>query len=266
MDGPAIAPGGQIGSVEHFVESQAVRDAEVTQQFVGRALEDHVTLIDDRDPVELVQLTEIMNDADEALMMRLREITQQRQDLVLGLRIQARGDLVADHAGRVEGEFQPEGETTELAARKSRDPLIAVRRHAGHAKHGLEATGPLGGVGHRQFKCVFKGFRDRQLRLSGGKLWGETDLPDEVLGAGDALAREAGFPGRRQDTQDGLHQGRLAATGRPDDGIEPAGQEAGVGAVEDDGAVGARPHGEVLAAQHRLQSCLTPPQRKGLSP
>ncbi len=52
----------------------------------------------------------------------------------------------------------------------------------------------------------------------------------------------------------------------PDDGIEPARQEAGVGTVEDDGAVGARPYGEILAAQHRLQSCLTPPQRKGLSP
>ena len=206
-----------------------------------------------------------MDDADEALVVRLREIAQERQDLVLGLRIQARGDLVADHAGRVEGEFQAKGETTELAAGKRRDALIAMRRHAGDAEHGLEATGPLRSVGYRQFEGVLQGFRDRQLGLGRGELRSETDLADEVFRTGDRLTGEARHSGRRQDAQDGLHQGRLTAARRPDDGVETSRKEAGVGAVEDDGAVGARPYGEILAAQHRLQSCLPPAHRKGLS-
>ena len=45
----------------------------------GRALENHVTLIDDRDPIELVELAEIMDDADEALVARLREVAQERR-------------------------------------------------------------------------------------------------------------------------------------------------------------------------------------------
>jgi hypothetical protein len=112
--------------------------------------------------------------------------------------------------------------------------------------------GTLGGVRHGEFEGVSQGLGDGQLGLSRGELRGETDLADEVFGTGDALTGETGFTGRRQDAQDGLHQGRLAATRRPDDGIEAAGKEAGVGAVEDDGAVVTRLHGEILAAQHRL--------------
>ena len=118
MDSPSVTPGSQVGGVEHFVESQAVGDAEITQQLGGGTLKDHVALIDDRDPVELIQFSEVMDDADEALMMRLREITQEREDLVLRLRVEARGHLVADHAGRIKREFQTKGKATELAARK----------------------------------------------------------------------------------------------------------------------------------------------------
>ena len=112
--------------------------------------------------------------------------------------------------------------------------------------------GALGGIRHGELEGISQGLSDSQLGLRRGELRGETDLADEVFGTGDALAGETGFAGRRQDAQDGLHQGRLTATRRPDDGIEAAGKEAGVGAVEDDGAVVTRLHGEILAAQHRL--------------
>jgi len=80
----------------------------------------------------------------------------------------------------------------------------------------------------------------------------ETDLADEVFGAGDALPGEAGLAGRRQDAEDRFHQRGLTATRRADDGVQSAGKEAGVGSVEDDGAVITRLHGEILATQHRL--------------
>ena len=114
MNGPAITPGREVRGVEHLIETQAIRDAEIAEQRVRRTLEDHVALVDDRDPVELVELPEIMNDADETLMVRLGEAAQQREDLVLGLRIEARRNLVADHAGRIEGEFQAERKTAQL--------------------------------------------------------------------------------------------------------------------------------------------------------
>jgi hypothetical protein len=127
-----------------------------------------------------------------------------------------------------------------------------VRRHPGDAEDGFEASRTLGGIRHGKLEGVVQGLGDGQLGLSRGELRGETDLTDEVFGTSDPLAGETGFAGRRQDAEDRLHQGRLAATGGPDDGIEAARQEAGVGAVEDDGSVITRLHGEILAAQHRL--------------
>ena len=252
MDSPAVAPRGEVGGVQHLVQTQSVGDAEIAEQFIGGTLENHVALIDDRDPVELVQLTEIMDDADEALVARLGKIAKQRQDLVLGLRVESRRDFVADHAGRIERELQAEGKTAQLAARKRRDAFVAMRGHARDAQDGFKAARTLGGVRHGELEGVLQRFGDGQLRLSGGELRSEADLADQVFGAGDPLAGQTGFAGRRQDAQDGLHQGRLAATRRPDDGVEAARQEAGVGAVEDDGAVITRLHGEILAAQHRL--------------
>ena len=127
-----------------------------------------------------------------------------------------------------------------------------MRSHPGDAEDGLQATGTFGGIRHGELEGILQGFGDGQLRLGRGELRGKTNFADEVLGAGDAIARETGFAGRRQDAEDGLHQGRLSATRRPDNGIEAARQEARIGPVEDDRAVGTRLHGEILAAQHRL--------------
>jgi len=114
----------------------------------------------------------------------------------------------------------------------------------------IQSARPLGGIGNGQLQGVLQGLRDGQLGLRGGELRGEADFADQILGARDGLSGQPGRPRRGQDAEDGLHQGRLAAARGPDDGVQTPGKESGVGAVEDDGAFGARPDGEILAAQH----------------
>ena len=91
-----------------------------------------------------------MDDANEALPARDHELTQEREDLILRLWVEARGDFVTNHAGRIQRQFDAERQPAQLPARQRGDPLLAMRRKAGHAKHGLQAAMAFSGIGDGQ--------------------------------------------------------------------------------------------------------------------
>lgn len=157
---PAFPPSGQVRGVEHLIKTQAIGDTKVSEQLRRGALEDHVTLVDDGDPVELVQFTQVVDNADETLPPGLGQFTQQRQNLVFRLRVQSRRHFVADHANGIERQLEAQRKATELTTGKRGDALVAVRLEAGDLQHAFQPRRAFRGIQHREPQGVIQGFAD----------------------------------------------------------------------------------------------------------
>ena len=78
-------------------------------------LENHVTMVNNRNAVELVQLGQIMDNAKKRLVLFLNQVAKKTEDVILRCWIQAGCHLITDHAGRVIGQLKAQPQPPQLS-------------------------------------------------------------------------------------------------------------------------------------------------------
>ncbi len=237
---------------EAVVERERVGDAEVGEQGGVRALKNDRALIDDGDDVELSELGEVVDDAEHGAVLLGDEATQDGEDLVLAARIEAARHLVAEQAGGLGGELEREAEAAELPAGEFFHQRVGALGQADEPEQGGQAGGDGGVVMSFSIQAQRggEGLADREFAVGDAELRGEGDLAQERLAVGRGRAAQEDFAARRQDAEQALEQGGLAAAGRADEGVEATGGEVGVGGAHQRGGAGAGEDVERTAGEH----------------
>ena len=102
------------------------RDIKVGVHGIEGALKHDHAFVNHRDPIEDIQLGQIMNDANEGLLPLVAQTLQDSKNLVLRAGVETAGDLIANHTLRVANQFEAEPEAAQLPTTQVGYPLINV--------------------------------------------------------------------------------------------------------------------------------------------
>lgn len=222
---PAAAqpePMREVEFVQPVVEGKGGVYFKVRHHLFRRPAEHHATLVYDRHGVEVVELREIVDYADESLAPRAAQSAQEVEYRIFRERVEARSHFVAAHGGRVSRELHAKPYAAQLAARKRANELAGVLPEP----HGFENfRKPFRAARLRNPRYLQRAsdcLRHGQHRVRAGKLRGESHPAHQFVGGFYLPTLEERLPLRRDYPKHRFDEGRLPASGRADNGVHRA--------------------------------------------
>ncbi len=190
-------------------------------------LEAEPAFMQQHDGVAQAQVAGGVRHQHDGLLEIVREVLEPDHELVLGVGIEAAGQLVEEEERGVADQFLGQRDAAHLATGERAVFLVQERadaREVNDVLHPLIACGPRDGRGQAQRHSVSEDFRHGEIAVKRAELRqvadGEGKLVaqrlDRIAGEQDAARRD------RRDAGERLEQRALAAAGRADDGDERA--------------------------------------------
>jgi hypothetical protein len=227
---PRLVPGARVAVGQPPVDFLGMLDRKIMGQQAGRAVVGQAAAVQHQDRIVQVDVRQAVGHVDHQPLVLARQGVHQVDDLLLGFRVEAAGDLVAEQQGGAADQFHRQPEAALLATGDHLHPAPGDRGEAHFLKRPLDQgvlVGPRARA-HPQARRALDAFLDGQRVVGDAELRHIGEFVGQQIALGGEVAVvPADFPrGFRHQPGDGFQQCGLAAAAGPDNRHQVAGRRA----------------------------------------